>query len=473
MLRLEKVFQNDDLFFIYFEIFFKSLTLYFIIYLFSILEKNSIFEINDFTIYSSSNYYKLSIYLPILFLFSNILTLKGNKYFNIKIKKIFKDLNVFFINIFLVIIFFKLESHIFIFNKEFFLLFFILIISLFFLNFITPTFYTFLINSNIIQRNILLIGKYKDIKRIYYENKSEINIYKCCIITDLESSAFKKIRNEIKIPLFDLNQDVRAILEYHFLGQVWVLDNSYDKKIIDNMIEHIIKFSVDILIVKIDKISSKTKQYLVNNKYEYLNYEISRFYGFNFLIKVILDKILSLFFIIILSPILLFSIFLIYIEDGFPLFFLQDRTGWDGRRFTIYKLRSLKNFQFKKTEQVTVGDKRLLKIGKFIRKYSIDEIPQFFNVLKGDMSIVGPRPHMVEHDIYYSSLFKNFLKRHKTNPGITGWAQVNGFRGETKEPELMKKRMDFDLWYLNNWTFFLDIKIILKTVITVFKNKGV
>ena len=155
------------------------------------------------------------------------------------------------------------------------------------------------------------------------------------------------------------------------------------------------------------------------------------------------------------------------------MFFLQDRTGWDGRRFTIYKLRSLKNFQFKKTEQVTVGDKRLLKIGKFIRKYSIDEIPQFFNVLKGDMSIVGPRPHMVEHDIYYSSLFKNFLKRHKTNPGITGWAQVNGFRGETKEPELMKKRMDFDLWYLNNWTFFLDIKIILKTVITVFKNKGV
>ena len=122
--------------------------------------------------------------------------------------------------------------------------------------------------------------------------------------------------------------------------------------------------------------------------------------------------------------------------------------------------------------QVTRDDERLLKFGKIIRKYSIDEVPQFFNVLNGDMSIVGPRPHMVEHDIYYSSLFNNFLKRHKCNPGLTGWAQVNGFRGPTPNPDIMKKRMEHDLWYLNNWTIFLDIYIILKTFYALFKYKG-
>ena len=191
------------------------------------------------------------------------------------------------------------------------------------------------------------------------------------------------------------------------------------------------------------------------------------------LVKIILDKILSLLFLIILLPVLIICIVFIYIEDGKPIFFTQDRTGWDGRRFKIYKLRSLKNLNFSKTKQVLEGDDRLLKIGKFIRKFSIDEVPQFFNVLTGDMSIVGPRPHMVEHDIYYSKLFKEFLKRHKAPPGLTGWAQINGLRGPTIEENLMKKRMEFDMWYLDNWSITLDLKIILKTFFIIFKHKGV
>ena len=185
-----------------------------------------------------------------------------------------------------------------------------------------------------------------------------------------------------------------------------------------------------------------------------------------------MDKILSIIFLIISSPILILSFFLIYLEDGYPLIFTQNRTGWDGRRFKIYKIRTLKKENFDKTIQVTDGDTRVLKIGKLIRKYSIDEIPQFFNVLMGDMSIVGPRPHMVEHDIKYSNLFENFLKRHKCNPGLTGWAQVNGLRGATPNTENMRKRMEYDLWYLNNWNIFLDIYIILKTFYVIFKYKG-
>ena len=172
------------------------------------------------------------------------------------------------------------------------------------------------------------------------------------------------------------------------------------------------------------------------------------------------------------SPILIISSLLIYIEDGYPILFTQNRTGWDGRRFKIFKLRSLKKGSFDKTIQVTTDDKRKLKCGTFLRQFSIDEIPQLFNVLRGDMSIVGPRPHMVEHDIKYSNIFKGFLKRHKCSPGLTGWAQVNGLRGATPNPENMKKRMEHDLWYLNNWTIYLDLYIILKTFYIIFKYRG-
>ena len=472
MFRLEKVFQNDDKFYNYFSIFFKSLIIYFVIYLFIILENNSIYSIGNLGIYVDSNYYIFSIFLPILFFISNFFILKETKFNNEILRVSFTDLKILLINIFILFFFFSLKNYTLLINKEFLLLFFLLIFFILFSNLILNRIYKYLIDSNIIQRNILLVGNYKDVIKILNEKKDLINIYKCCLVTDINDLKIKNIRNEIKIPTFNLDEDVRSILEYHHLGQVWILDNSYDQKILENMISLVIKFSVDILIVKIDKIIKKNSQLLVNNKYHFINYEISKFYGINFLIKILLDKILSLVFITILSPVLLICLILIYLEDGYPLIFFQDRTGWDGRRFRIFKLRTLKNIKFDKTQQVQKNDERLLKIGKFIRKYSIDEVPQFFNVLLGDMSIVGPRPLMVEHDIFYSKIFKEFLKRHKTNPGLTGWAQINGLRGATPNQESMRKRMEYDLWYLNNWNPLLDIIIILKTFFVIFKYKG-
>jgi lipopolysaccharide/colanic/teichoic acid biosynthesis glycosyltransferase len=247
--------------------------------------------------------------------------------------------------------------------------------------------------------------------------------------------------------------------------------NAKDKKN-DKAFNKIIQFSVDTLDVNLkDNVNLKGDQ-LLGNKYKYEFFEYSRFYGISLFIKILIDKIFSIIFLIISSPILLIFSILIYIEDGFPILFTQNRTGWDGRRFKIYKLRSLKKIGFDKTKQVTKDDQRLLKIGKIVRRYSVDELPQFFNVLNGDMSIVGPRPHMVEHDIHYSNLFFNFLKRHKCNPGLTGWAQVNGLRGATPDPSVMKRRMEFDLWYLNNWTIWLDLYIIFKTFYALIKYKG-
>ena len=247
--------------------------------------------------------------------------------------------------------------------------------------------------------------------------------------------------------------------------------NGKDKKK-NKAFNKIIQFSVDTLDIDLDDNMNLKGDQLLGNKYKYEFFEYSRFYGISLFIKILIDKIFSILFLIISGPILLISGVAIYLEDGFPVLFTQNRTGWDGRRFKIYKLRSLKKTSFDKTKQVVKDDQRLLKIGKFIRRYSIDELPQFFNVLNGDMSIVGPRPHMVEHDIHYSNLFFNFLKRHKCNPGLTGWAQVNGLRGATPDPNIMKRRMEFDLWYLNNWTIWLDIYIIFKTFYALIKYKG-
>jgi lipopolysaccharide/colanic/teichoic acid biosynthesis glycosyltransferase len=232
----------------------------------------------------------------------------------------------------------------------------------------------------------------------------------------------------------------------------------------------VLKFSVDILIVDVASKVVGLKENLINDRYKFTYYEISKFYGFKLLLKIISDKVLSLIFLISFSPLISISMLLIYLEDGFPLFFTQDRTGWDGRRFKIYKLRSLKKTNLVKTIQVIKGDKRITKIGWFIRRFSIDELPQFYNVLIGDMSIVGPRPHPIDLDIKYAQLFKTFLKRHKSVPGLTGWAQVNSLRGATPTPEHMRKRMEYDLWYLSNWTLWLDYFIILKTFYVVFKK---
>jgi len=122
-------------------------------------------------------------------------------------------------------------------------------------------------------------------------------------------------------------------------------------------------------------------------------------------------------------------------------------------------------------KQATREDKRITKLGVFLRKSNIDEMPQFFNVFLGNMSVVGPRPHMLKQTELYSELINNYLVRHYAKPGITGWAQVNGFRGETKELKDMRNRVDYDIWYIENWSFLLDLKIIYQTVTNVFRGE--
>ena len=469
MFRLEKVFQNDDSGYILFVNFIKSLTLFFSSYLFVILSKNSIYDIINFELFKKSNYFFFSFLITVIYFVISFFLKNRTNYQKNFISFLKED----FANIIASYVF--VLSLIFIFNINFNLeldLFYILVLHIVILSISKFYFnYTYqkLIEKNIIQKNIMLVGTYDEIKKILNDKFDKIFIFKCCMITDYDKLNIKLAKSEIKFPIFNENEDIRSILEYHSLGQIWILNGENGKS---KIFSKIFKFSVDTLNIKLDtKFNIKGKK-LLGNKYDFEFYEKSRFYGINLFLKIIIDKIFSIFFLFLASPLLLISIIAIYVEDGFPIFFTQNRTGWDGRRFKIYKLRSLKKSSFDRTKQVTRGDIRLLKIGKLIRRYSIDELPQFYNVLSGNMSIVGPRPHMVEHDIHYSKLFSNFLKRHKCNPGLTGWAQVNGHRGATPSPEIMERRMEFDLWYLNNWTIWLDIYIILKTFYALLKYKG-
>ena len=331
--------------------------------------------------------------------------------------------------------------------------------------------YAKLISSNSIQRNILLIGDAEGCQKIIqkFPKKISNSIIKCLIAIDqLE----KKDQNFYGIPNFSLNENFGQILNHHSIGQVWIISSVKTQSYIESLIDKFLNFSVDCRLIQPESKFKFTQGLDSDAGFDFYNVSFSPFFGTSFLIKSIFDKIFSLFALILMSPIIIIFSILILIEDGFPIFFSQKRTGWDGKSFNIIKLRSIKKLENNKESlQVKAGDSRLLKVGKIIRRLSIDELPQFINVLKGDMAIVGPRPHMLDHTKYYSSDIKNFMQRHKCLPGITGWAQVNGSRGPTDKAGAMDKRFQHDLYYIKNWNLMLDVYILIKTVFVVLFQK--
>jgi putative colanic acid biosysnthesis UDP-glucose lipid carrier transferase len=196
------------------------------------------------------------------------------------------------------------------------------------------------------------------------------------------------------------------------------------------------------------------------------------FYGFRGVLKRLTDIVLGLIGLIIALPVMLILSVLIRLTSKGPVIFNQRRYGLDGKEINVYKFRSMYVTEDgEKITQVTRDDPRITPIGRILRTYSLDELPQLFNVLQGKMSIVGPRPHAVAHNEQYRSLIKGYMLRHKVLPGITGLAQVNGCRGETSTVEEMQARVMYDLEYMRNWTPFLDLKILLLTVVRVFNDR--
>ncbi|WIM06102.1 MAG: undecaprenyl-phosphate glucose phosphotransferase [Candidatus Nitricoxidivorans perseverans] len=189
------------------------------------------------------------------------------------------------------------------------------------------------------------------------------------------------------------------------------------------------------------------------------------FRGWNGVLKRVSDVVLSVLILLLLSPAMLAIALAVKLTSPGPVIFKQRRYGLDGDEIHVYKFRSMTVCEDDgEIRQAQKNDSRLTSIGGFLRKSSLDELPQFFNVLRGQMSIVGPRPHAVAHNEVYRKVIKGYMIRHKVKPGITGWAQVNGYRGETDTVDKMQKRVEYDLEYLRNWSLRFDIYIILKTV---------
>ena len=191
-------------------------------------------------------------------------------------------------------------------------------------------------------------------------------------------------------------------------------------------------------------------------------------------IKHGIDVLLAGGAIFLLSPIMLLIALAVKLDSRGPVIFRQRRQGFNGKEFHIFKFRSMTVLENgAKIEQVRKWDKRVTHVGRFLRSTSLDELPQLFNVLRGEMSLVGPRPHAIAHDDYYEELIRDYALRRHMRPGLSGWAQVNGHRGETPKISDMEARVECDLWYINNWSPVLDIWILLRTVGALFLNKNV
>lgn len=190
------------------------------------------------------------------------------------------------------------------------------------------------------------------------------------------------------------------------------------------------------------------------------------------LVKRAEDLVLGGLLSVLVLPICLVVAAAIKCTSRGPVIFKQYRTGINGRQFKVYKFRSMEVHEEASGQvtQASHGDPRVTRLGAFLRRTSLDELPQFYNVLQGRMSLVGPRPHALAHNEYYKEVVESYMQRHKVKPGITGWAQVNGYRGETDTLEKMEKRVEYDLWYINNWSLGLDLKIILQTIFKGFFN---
>lgn len=194
----------------------------------------------------------------------------------------------------------------------------------------------------------------------------------------------------------------------------------------------------------------------------------------DYLIASIEVKLVAFTILLLLSPLLLLLAIGVKASSSGSVLYRQQRHGWHGNPFEILKFRSMVVHQEDNGQvtQATQGDVRITPFGAFLRRTSLDELPQLINVLKGDMAIVGPRPHAIAHNDYYRQKIDGYMLRHNMKPGITGWAQVNGWRGETDTLDKMKKRVECDLWYIEHWSLWLDTKIIFMTIVNGFVHQN-
>jgi Undecaprenyl-phosphate glucose phosphotransferase len=264
--------------------------------------------------------------------------------------------------------------------------------------------------------------------------------------------------------------DLLKFIQQHTIDQIWLAMPLKEEERVKSLLRELRHCTVDICFIP-DIFGFRLLNHSITEVagLPVLNLSVSPMDGPNRLYKALEDKLIALLILILISPFLIFIVLGIKINSSGPVLFKQKRMGWDGKPINVYKFRTmLIHTESEGTvTQVTKRDPRVTKFGSFLRRTSLDELPQFYNVLQGRMSIVGPRPHAVEHNEHYKEAVDRYMLRHKVKPGITGWAQINGFRGQTDTIDKMKKRIEYDIFYIENWSIWFDLKIIF---ISIFKG---
>ena len=266
-------------------------------------------------------------------------------------------------------------------------------------------------------------------------------------------------------PVHELNTDILKGVD-----QIWLVFSSAEHENLRASLWHLQHLTIPVRLVPnllSVRLLSAPVSYAAGMTLFDLN--VAPIYGLARFVKGAIDEILAVAVLMVLMPLFIVIALGIKLSSAGPIFFRQDREGYNGKTFRIYKFRTMHLHQFlaKDVQQATRDDPRIFPLGRFLRRSSFDELPQLVNVIKGDMSLVGPRPHAVEHSETYRPLVEFYGWRHMVKPGITGWAQIHGYRGETETPEKMRLRIEHDLYYVRNWSLWFDIEILL---LTIFKG---
>lgn len=281
----------------------------------------------------------------------------------------------------------------------------------------------------------------------------------------------EKVEN---VPIAGSLKDIFQLVERLKIDEVWITLPLSSAHSIDEILKRLHNTTANVRYVP-DMNGSQLLNYSVSEVagLAVLNLTMSPMVGINRVGKFIEDYVLGSLILIAISPVILAIAIGVKFSSPGPILFRQQRHGWDGRTFECYKFRTMvMHEEHEVLKQATKNDDRVTRFGAFLRKTSLDELPQLFNVLKGDMSLVGPRPHAVNHNLLYRERIENYMLRHKVKPGITGWAQINGWRGETDTDEKMKHRVEHDLYYIEHWSILLDFKILIMTPLKGFVHEN-
>ncbi|MDB6163208.1 MAG: undecaprenyl-phosphate glucose phosphotransferase [Xanthomonadaceae bacterium] len=278
-----------------------------------------------------------------------------------------------------------------------------------------------------------------------------------------------------EVPYLGDNDALAAFVEQLHVDQVWIALPVSEQKQINSILESLEHSTTDIKFVP-DLFGLQ----LLNHSVEQvaglpvINLRASPLDGNDYLLKSFANLIIAALILVLIGPLLVILAIGVKLSSPGPVLFRQKRHGVDGRIIEVWKFRSMHVHEESHGNviQATRFDRRVTRYGRFLRRTSLDELPQFINVLQGTMAVVGPRPHAVAHNHHYKDVVQDYMQRHRINPGITGWAQVNGLRGETDTVEKMKARVQYDLYYMQNWSLQLDLKIIAMTVVKGFFGRN-